>query len=68
MQLFLQDKGTVVLDTCEQTTIAELKAAYAARRAYGNAAEQALVRLVSFTDMVYSAHGGAASTGSSSIP
>jgi hypothetical protein len=45
MQLFLRDNGTVVLDACEQTTIAELKAAYAARRAYGNAAEQALVRL-----------------------
>jgi hypothetical protein len=43
MQLFLRDNGTVVLDACEQTTIAELKAAYAARRAYGDAAKPALV-------------------------
>eukprot|EP00882_Tetradesmus_deserticola_P019168 GHRQ01020618.1.p1 GENE.GHRQ01020618.1~~GHRQ01020618.1.p1 ORF type:complete len:201 (+),score=93.78 GHRQ01020618.1:185-787(+) len=43
MQLFLRDSGTLVLDACEHTTIAELKVAYAARRAYGNGAEQALI-------------------------
>ncbi|WIA18128.1 hypothetical protein OEZ85_009606 [Tetradesmus obliquus] len=45
MQLFVRDSETLVLDACEQTTIAELKAAYAARKAYGIDAEQALVLL-----------------------
>jgi hypothetical protein len=43
MQLFVRDTGTLVLEASEQTTIAELKAAYAARRTYGIGAEQALV-------------------------
>uniref|UniRef100_A0A383WIC7 Ubiquitin-like domain-containing protein n=1 Tax=Tetradesmus obliquus TaxID=3088 RepID=A0A383WIC7_TETOB len=45
MQLFVRDSQTLVLDACEQTTIAEVKAAYAARKAYGIDAEQALVLL-----------------------
>jgi hypothetical protein len=43
MQLFLRDSGSLVLNACEHTTIAELKAAYAARKTYGIGTEQALV-------------------------